>query len=214
MSTTISSKPKPTKEKLLIRAFKKKPLMHTMEIVKIGISRQYLSKLLNKGTIEKVERGLYKISQSPISEYCSLARSSVLVPHGVICLLSALQFYKLTTQMPFEVWMAVKDQSRKPQAGNLSLKIIKLSPLAYQSGIEEHSLDGVKVKIYSPAKTIADCFKFRHKIGLDIAIEALKDYLKLKLGSIDEIWEYAKICRVMKIIRPYLESLVYNEERT
>jgi len=208
MSTKHSSKSNPDKRKMLLRAFKKKPLMHTMEIVKLGISRQYLGKLVDKGVIEKVGRGLYKLPGSLLSEYYSLVKSSALVPHGVICLLSALQFHKLTTQMPFEVWMAIKDKSGEPRESDSALKIVRFSPPAYRAGIEEHQLDGVNVKIYSPAKTVADCFKFRHRIGLDIAIEALKDYLKSNPGGSDEIWEYARICRVIKIIRPYLEALV------
>ena len=130
------------------------------------------------------------------------------VPNGVVCLMSALQFHGLTTQSPHEIWLAIDHKARHPKEPMLPMRIVRFSGQALTNGIEKHTVEGVKVKVFSPAKTVADCFKYRNKIGLDVAIESLRDCMRSRRCTMDELWEYAKICRVANVMKPYLESLV------
>ncbi|MDQ3713670.1 MAG: type IV toxin-antitoxin system AbiEi family antitoxin domain-containing protein [Acidobacteriota bacterium] len=173
-----------------------------------GISRAKLARLVEKGSLERIERGIYRGTDAAVSEFESLATASLIAPKAVVCLLSALQFHDLTTQNPFEVWLAIAPHAHRPKAGNLSLRLVHFSGGSQTEGIEEHTLEGIPVKIYGVAKTVADCFKFRNKIGLDIALEALREIRRKKLCTMDEIWYYAKICRVSNVMRPYLEAIV------
>jgi predicted transcriptional regulator of viral defense system len=129
------------------------------------------------------------------------------VPRGVICLLSALRFHNLTTQNPFEVWMAIPHKAWRPKGEGVRLRLMHLSGHALTSGVEEHRIEGVPVRVFNPAKTVADCFKFRNKIGLDVALEALRDYRRKHRSGMDELWRFAKVCRVTAVMRPYLEAL-------
>jgi predicted transcriptional regulator of viral defense system len=181
-----------------------------------GIHREYLRRLEAKGLLVRSGRGLYTFPDTEITENHCLAEACKRVPHAIVCLLSALRFHGLTTQAPFEVWMAIDHKARQPKEDILPLRIIYMSGQALGAGIEEHQVEGVYVRVYSLAKTVADCFKYRNKIGLDVALEALRDYWRMALsghaalskrGSIDELWHYAKICRVANVMRPYLESL-------
>ena len=141
--------------------------------------------------------------------WCSaLAAAARRVPAGVVCLLSALRLHDLTTQAPFEVWMAIDHKARRPSVADLPLRIVRFSGQALATGIQERRVGGVIVRFYSAAKTVADCFKFRNKIGLDVALEALREYLRHRKGTVDDLWRSAKICRVENVIRPYLEALV------
>ncbi|MEC4814007.1 MAG: transcriptional regulator [Scytonema sp. PMC 1069.18] len=150
---------------------------------------------------------IYTSTLAEITKSHSLVEAVKRVPHGVICLLSALSFYELTTQAPFEVGLAIPQKARAPKEDILPLRIVYMSGKALESGIEEYKIEGVSVPVYSPAKTVVDCFKFRNKIGLDVALEALRECLKQRRCTIDEIWHYAKICRMQNVMRPYLESL-------
>jgi predicted transcriptional regulator of viral defense system len=171
-----------------------------------GIPRTYLQRLFEKGLVERVGRGLYMLPGADISEHHSLVEACKRVPRGVICLLTALRFHGLGTQNPFEVWIAIGQKSWRPQAGYPPLRILYLSGDVFNTGIEEHKVEGVPVRIYSPAKTVADCFKFRNKIGLDVAVEALKEYRRVYSKDLDNLWRMARVCRVDRIIRPYLEA--------
>ncbi|GAB1538291.1 type IV toxin-antitoxin system AbiEi family antitoxin domain-containing protein [Scytonema sp. NUACC21] len=172
-----------------------------------GIHREYLKRLEQKGLLIRSARGVYTFAHAEITESHSLVEAIERVPHGVICLLSALSFYELTTQAPFEVWLAIGQKARTPKDELLPLRVVHMSGKALESGIEEHEIEGIRVPIYSLAKTVADCFKFRNKIGLDVALEALRECWKERRCTIDEIWHYAKICRVQNVMRPYLDSL-------
>lgn len=152
-------------------------------------------------------RGLYVACDAVLSESEMLAAASARVPHAVVCLLSALRFHGLTTQNPADVWLAIDRKARATRGSELPLRIVRFSGEARTAGVEEHTVDGVRVRVYSAAKTVADCFKYRGKIGLDVAIEALRDYLNTHRGSIDELWRYAAVCRVTNVMRPYLEAL-------
>jgi predicted transcriptional regulator of viral defense system len=145
------------------------------------------------------------------SEHEMLAAVSARVPHGVVCLLSALRFHDLTTQNPAEVWLAIDRKARAPAQRELPLRIVRFSGKARIKGIEEHFIDGVRVRIYNPAKTVADCFKYRRKIGTDVALEALRDCCRSKRCSLDELSRYAAVCRVTNVMQPYLEAIVAED---
>lgn len=157
--------------------------------------------------MERAGRGLYRVTGGQVTEHHSLAEACKRVPSGVVCLLSALRFHGLTTQAPFEAWLAVDVHAWRPRVDHPPLRIVRFSGKALKEGIETHPVEGVEVKVYSAAKTVADCFKYRNKIGLDVALEALKDYLRKYRGKTDDLWRYAKICRIANVLRPYLEAL-------
>lgn len=171
-----------------------------------GIPQTYLSRLVEQGLLQRVARGLYRLPGATVSEHHSLVKAQLRVPHGVICLLSALVFHRLTTQLPFEVWLAIENKAWAAQEKRLPLRYVRFSGDAFTAGIEYHTIEGSTVKVYSPAKTVADCFKYRHKIGLDIALEALRDGLGQRLFTIDRLWHYADVCRVQNVMQPYLEA--------
>jgi predicted transcriptional regulator of viral defense system len=172
-----------------------------------GIPRKYLGLLATAGQLRRIGRGLYSLPTAEPTENRSLAEAGKLVPNGIICLLSALQFHRLTTQAPFEIWLAIDRKAWRPTLSELPLRVVRFSGDALSQGVEQHRIEGVPVKVYTPAKTIADCFKYRNKIGLDVALEALRDCWKQRRATMDELWQAAKICRVANIMRPYLESL-------
>ena len=172
-----------------------------------SIPRAYLARLCEAGKLQRLGRGLYMLANGSITTNHSLAEAAKRVPHGVVCLLSALRFHGVTTQAPFEVWMAIDNKARAPAAQETPLRIVRFSGEALQAGIETHTIDGVPTKIYCLAKTIADCFKYRNKIGLDVAIEALRESWRARKCTMDDLWRYAIICRVTTPMRPYLETL-------
>ncbi len=172
-----------------------------------GIPRTYLSRLCAAGKLQRISRGLYVLPGSGATEHHSLAEVCKRVPNGVVCLLSALRFHELTTQAPFEVWLAIGEKAWRPRVEYPPLRIVRFSRTALRAGIEEHRIEGVTVHVYSPAKTIADCFKYRNKIGLDVAIEALRECWQSRRCTMDDLWHYADICRVRNVMRPYLESI-------
>jgi predicted transcriptional regulator of viral defense system len=173
--------------------------------VKNGISRHTLYSLLENGDIKRLSRGIYRLaSLSDISEP-DITMTSLRVPKSVICLISALFYHKITTQIPHFVYLAIPRRARRIKTDYPPVQTFNFSDSSYSAGIEEHSIDGIKVKIYCPEKTIADCFKFRNKIGLEVALEALKMYKKQGGSDICKILEFAKICRIENIIKPYME---------
>ncbi len=172
-----------------------------------GVTGEHLRRLLQRGQLQRIGVGLYALPGADISEHRSLAEACSRVPRGVICLLSALRFHNLTTQNPFEVWMAIAHKAWRPKGEGVRLRLMHLSGHALTSGVEEHRIEGVPVRVFTPAKTVADCFKFRNKIGLDVALEALRDYRRKHRSGMDELWRFAKVCRVTAVMRPYLEAL-------
>ncbi|MBN1137966.1 MAG: type IV toxin-antitoxin system AbiEi family antitoxin domain-containing protein [Anaerolineae bacterium] len=171
-----------------------------------AIPRIYLSRLCDRGLLQRVGRGLYVLPNADISEHHTLAEACKRVPHGVVCLLSALRFHGLTTQSPSEVWVAIGNKAWRPQVDYPPLRFVRFSARALEAGVEEHSIEGVLIRVYNPAKTVADCFKYRNKIGLDVALEALRDCRRQRRCTNDELWHYAKICRVANVMRPYMEA--------
>ena len=181
-------------------------VLRPRDLEAVGIPRTWIYRLHGRGELERVGRGLYRLPHACVTASHTLAEVAKRIPRGVICLLSALRFHGLTTQLPHDVWMAIDVKAWRPRAMDMPVRIVRFSGQALTEGVERHAIEGVEVKIYSAPKTVADCFKYRNKIGLDVAIEALRDFIRQRNGSIDELWRFAKICRVTKVIRPYLEA--------
>ena len=184
-----------------------KGLLRASDLDAIDAPRVVLTRLTAAGLLEKVGRGLYRLPDSQGSEHESLVTVATKVPQAVFCLLTALQFHELTTQLPRQVWIAMPRGSHAPRIDYPPIKMVQFTSDGYSAGIEEVERDGVKLRVYSSAKTVADCFKHRNKIGLDVALEALKDVRAKHRASADDLWRYAKICRVANIMRPYLEAV-------
>jgi predicted transcriptional regulator of viral defense system len=195
------------KTKRLLDFVKRKHVIRSRDLDRIGVPRNYLIRLVQRGQLHKIERGLYSADELTVSEHASLVEVGHKIPKAVICLLSALRFYEIGTQMPSEVWIALDVKAWTPKIKYPPVRLVRFSGKALRFGIQEHNVRGGRIRIYSPAKTVADSFKFRHKIGSDIAIEALKECLRKKKATVDELWEAAKVCRVANVMRPYMESL-------
>ena len=194
-------------ENKVLRLATKGRILRPRDLQKKGLPTDYLWRLHKKDKLVKVGRGMYAIPSDNLTEHQTLIQAAQRVPHGVVCLLSALRFHDLTTQSPFEVWMAIDRKARLPKEEIIPLRIVRFSGRSLTAGVETHSIQGVKVRVYNPAKTVADCFKYRNKIGLDVAMEALRDCWRQKKATSDELWRYAKVCRVAPIMRPYPESI-------
>lgn len=186
---------------------KERGIIRPQDFVSVKWTRVHLQRLVEKGQIRKIGRGLYSSINSQITENHTLAEVAKLAPNSVICLLSALQFHNLTTQIPSRIWIAIDLKAARPRRSYPPVKIINMTGESLISGVDQHQIEGVPVKIFSPAKTVVDCFKFRNKIGLDVAIEALRDCMNKRLATYDEIWSYAGICRVRRVMQPYMEAL-------
>ena len=198
-------KKKVTPERAL-RVISKRQMVRLRNLAPQGIAGNDIQRLVAADKIERVGRGLYRAKDAEVTENYSLLQAALLVPKGVVCLLSALRYHELTTQAPFEVWLAIDNKAWKPTVGDVPLRIHYFTGAALTEGVEEHLIEGVPVKIYSAAKTVADCFKFRNKIGIDVALEALREYFKQRLPEKD-LWHYAEICRVKNVIYPYMEAM-------
>jgi predicted transcriptional regulator of viral defense system len=196
----------PTKLERARRLVVRRGIVRAGELNRLRISREYVRRLVRRGDLERRARGVYAIPNYGKSAHVSLAEVAKTVPAGVVCLLSALAFYRLGTQLPHQVWLAIDRKARAPRRGPVQLRIVRMSGRARTSGIETHRIDGVQVRVFSAAKTVADCFKFRNKIGLDVAVEALRAYRRTH-RNLDELWRYAEIDRVSRVMRPYLEAV-------
>jgi predicted transcriptional regulator of viral defense system len=174
-----------------------------------GVPRMYLKRLTEDGVLLQVGRGLYRLADSPSDAASSLAEAVRIQPRGVIGLLSALQYHDLTTQTPHAVWMLLGPKDWAPTSAPVQIRVIRASGRALSEGVERHEIDQISVPITSPAKTVVDCFKYRNKIGLDVAVEALRDLMRRadRRPPIDELWRFAEIDRVQTVMRPYLEAL-------
>lgn len=183
-------------------------LLRSRDLTEHGIPRQYLAIACERGLLERVDRVLYSIPGALQTEHRSLVEVCKRAPQGVICLLSALQYHGLTTQSPFEVWLAIGESSKIPRISSVQLRIARFSQESLTAGVETHNVSGAELRVFSAAKTVADCFKYRNKIGVDVAVEALRDYLRRRKGSIDDLVTYGRVCRVERLMEPYLEALL------
>ena len=177
-------------------------LIRPRDLTERGLPTVALTRLVRQGRLQRVGRGLYALPDRPVSEHNALAEVARKHPQAIVCLLSALRFHDLTTQSPFEVWLAIPNKARAPKMDYPPLRIVRFSGAALTRGVEDRVIDGVPVRVTSVARTVADCFKFRNKIGLDVALEALQEAWRAKRASMDELWRYATLCRVANVMRP------------
>ncbi|MDR3016189.1 MAG: AbiEi antitoxin N-terminal domain-containing protein [Delftia acidovorans] len=194
-------------EQAVLALAEQRPLLRARDLAALGLPTMALSRLVAAGRLERVARGLYTVPGRPLSEHRSLAEVAMRVPQGVVCLLSALRVHGIGTQAPFEVWMAIPHHSPTPRIGQPALRAIRMSGAALSEGVDTLQIDGVGVAVFNAAKTVADCFKYRNKIGLDVALEALRDGWAQRKLTADALWHYAAIDRVGNVMRPYLESI-------
>jgi predicted transcriptional regulator of viral defense system len=183
-------------------------LLRTQQAIDEGIAPRTLYQMRETGAIVRESRGLYRLADTEPGEYYDLVQVALRIPKGVICLISALSFHGLATQIPHQIYVALPINAEKPRLEYPPIRLFWLSPKTYSAGIEYYNLDGIPVKIYGAEKSIADCFKFRNKIGLDIALDALRDYRKREEFNIETLIHYTQINRVQRIIRPYLEVVL------
>jgi predicted transcriptional regulator of viral defense system len=185
----------------------KRGLFRARDAGRLGVTRTELSRMVARGELVHVGRGLYSAEDHAL-EHSSIVQVSAARPGVVICLVSALSFHGLTTQIPRRVWIAIGNKAATPRIDVVPIRVVRFSELSLVEGVETKVIDGVEVRVTSVAKTVVDCFKFRNKIGLDVALEALRESWEAKRVSMDELWHYGRICRVSNVMRPYLESLV------
>lgn len=185
-----------------------KPLLNTREITSEGIDRKTIKRMADAGELIRISRGLYCSPEYIPGNNHSIIEAQKIIKQGVVCLLSALAFHEIGSQNPSQVWMAIPSTAWKPSIETLPVQIVRFNGPAYEEGIIEIELENDNIKIYNIPKTIADCFKYRNKIGLEPAIEALKDVIGNKRSTVDELLYYADICRVRNVITPYLESII------
>lgn len=195
------------KAQQVLETVRKKGMLRPRDLDQYGIPRIYLSRLCERGLLQRIDRGLYVLPDVEATEHHTLAEACKRIPNGVLCLLSALRFHRFTTQAPFEVWMALKGTAWQPRIDSPKIRFVRFSGSAFEAGMEQHIIEGVSVKVYNPAKTVADCFKYRNKIGLDVALEALRECRRERKCTNDDLWKYAKVCRVAKVMRPYMEAM-------
>jgi predicted transcriptional regulator of viral defense system len=190
----------------IIKIAKKRGVVSSERLRRRNISPSLLCYMKDKNMLRRISRGKYVLPEY-ISSHETLVEVASKVTHGVICLLSALQFHELTSQMPYQVWIAIEKGSYYPRDLEDQVRLVQLSGVNFSSGIETYDENGIQIHVYSPAKTVADCFRFRNKIGVDIAIEALRDCIQQKKATSDEIWEHARRCHMTRIMRPYMETI-------
>lgn len=190
-----------------LRAIRRLGVARPRDLVREGIHRTQLARLVESGLVERFSRGVYTLAGHEFSTDVAAAIVAKRVPTGVICLLTALRLHDLTTQQPHEVWVALPEKSRRPRLDYPRLRVARFSGAAFTEGIERRRIEGVDVRVYSAAKTVADCFKYRNKIGIDVAVEALNDFTRKHRGGASDLAHFARICRVTRVMQPYLDSL-------
>jgi predicted transcriptional regulator of viral defense system len=195
-----------TKGTILLR-LAKRGMIRARDLDKEKIPRALLKRLCDRGELERVDRGLYRLPGSRVTEHHALVEMSVRVPQAVVCLLSALQVHGLTTEAPHEVWTLIDNRARRPKLDYPPLKVVRASGKARSFGVETHTFERTEVRVTTPAKTVADCFRYRRHVGLEVALAALRDYLRKHPKGIDELLHAAKADRISTVVRPYLEAL-------
>lgn len=183
-------------------------MLRLKDFVAEGIGPETLARLVREEMILRPARGLYQLSDAHVEAAHTLAEASVLVPKGIVCLTSALQYHELTLQMPSAVWMAIDRTAWRPKIDYPPIRFVRFTGLALSEGVERHNIENVDVPITDPAKTIVDCFRYRTKIGLDVAMEGLREGLRRRLCKPDQLWHYACNARIWSVMRPYVEAMV------
>lgn len=192
----------------LLRLVRRQGVFAAHEATVAGIHSQQLTRLVAEGVIERVARGRYGLTDRPLTEHHAIVLASRAAPRGVICLLSALAYHRIGTQLPHEVWLTIPRGTRPPRLTNLRLRVIRSTGAALTEGVELHRLEGQPVRITSVARTIADLFKHRNRVGLDVALEALKDAWRKRRFRMEDLNRAARVCRVENVMRPYVEAVV------
>lgn len=190
-----------------LKIIKKLQIIRPRDLDEFNIPRRYLSRLHEKGQVRRIERGLYEYVERQPTEKATIVEVCKKIPNGIVCLLSALQIHDITTQQSRAVWITIENSARRPRTAKLPVRFVYMTGNSFREGIMVMRFEGVPVQVYNIAKTVADCFKFRNKVGLDVALEALNEVRRRKLATSDDLWKYAKICRVSKIMRPYMEAI-------
>lgn len=199
----------PTKQRdVVLSLCRQKGLVRMRDLRDAGIGPETVARLVRKGVVTRVARGLYQLADAIPDPRRSLAEASARVPRGVICLASALQFHELTLQMPSAVWIAIDRTGWKPKVSYPPVRFVRFSSHALMGGVKRHLIDGIEVPIFEPAKSIVDCFRYRNKIGLDIALEGLREGLRDRCVTPDQLWEFARSARIWSVMRPYVEAMV------
>jgi len=193
----------------ILKLTKSSGILRYRDIVVHHINPATLTRLVKAGEIIRIGRGLYTLPEMEIqSAHQSFAEATKKVPQGVICLLSALAYHEIATQAPYQVWMAIEEKAWEPKVEHVQIRFVRFSDTLLKEGVDTVTIQTVPVKITNPARTVVDCFKYRNKIGLDVAVEALKEGWRDSRFTMDELWKYAELCRVAKVIRPYVEAIV------
>jgi len=196
-----------THEQAVLRLVRRRGLLHTRDVAALGVPSVVLTRLTRAGKLERAGRGVYALPGGATSAHRSLAEVALRAPRAVICLLSALRLHGIGTQAPFEVWLALPPGVQPPRVDSPAIRVVRMSGESLTAGIDRIAIDGVRVPVFDAAKTVADCFKFRNKIGLDVALEALREGWRERKFSMDVFWRYAGVNRVTNVMRPYLEAL-------
>ncbi len=197
-----------TKTEQLLTLIQHAGIVRAKEFTDRGFPSVYFQRLCRQGSLERISRGVYRLSHAELTLSHSLAIAAKRVPNSVVCLLSALAYHELTTSVPPHVWLAIAQKARRPTLSDLPVQFVYWTKPFMETGCDEYPIEGVTVRMTNPARTVADCFKYRHKIGLDVALEALRQALRSGGCTIDDLWRYAALCRVQTVMRPYLEALV------
>ncbi len=192
----------------LLKLARQRAVITAADVARAGIHSQQITRLVADGALERIARGQYRLVERSVTEHHGLVVAARAVPHGVICLVSALDFHGIGTQLPPEVWIAIERGTRAPAARQLPLAIVRFSGAAFSEGIETHRIEGERVRVYSVAKTIADLFKQRNKVGLEVALEALREAWRERRFTMETLDRAARVCRVERIMRPYVEAMV------
>jgi len=196
-----------SRESQILQLIRRLGIARPADLEAHGIPRGQLYRLARKGLVERQARGIYVATRHPYTAEHTLAQVAKRITRGVLCLLTALRFHGLTTQAPAEVWIALPEKARRPKLDYPRLRVTRFSGAALTEGIETHRLENVDVRVYSAAKTVADCFKYRNKVGIDVAVEALRDFSRRHRGGAAELARFARICRVTRVMQPYLDAI-------
>ncbi|MBM3317570.1 MAG: type IV toxin-antitoxin system AbiEi family antitoxin domain-containing protein [Candidatus Eisenbacteria bacterium] len=197
-----------TARQRILRLARPRGFVTAAAVARAGVHTQELTRLVADGTLERVARGKYRLANAEISEHHGLVLAATAAPDGVTCLLSALVFHGIGTQLPAEVWLAIERGRRAPKVENLRLRIVRFSGSAFHEGIEVHEIERQRVRVYGVAKTIADLFKARNRVGLDVAVEALREAWRERRFTMADLDRAARACRVQRVMRPYVEGVI------
>jgi predicted transcriptional regulator of viral defense system len=196
-----------THEQQVLRLARARTLLRARDVAQHGLPTIALTRLVQAGKLQRVARGLYGLPGAEISEHRSLAEVSARVPKGVVCLLSALRVHEIGTQAPHEVWIAIPPHMTSPRLDQPAIRVVRMSDAALTDGIDHLKIDGVNVPVFTAARTVVDCFRFRNKIGLDVALEGLRDGWSQRKFTLDDLWRHATRGRVANVMRPYIEAI-------